>query len=104
MKLRLYPRARERSGCGTVAGALDRRRPGGDGYHLRDVIPRDAGSGRAIVTDVTPFLVVSDVGNDLPSSPGGSFFIFAGFVRELCRYVPPVRSMVRVFSRFRGRI
>ena len=33
---------------------------------------------------------------------GGSFFIFDGLVRELCRNVPPVRSTVRVFSRFRG--
>ena len=34
---------------------------------------------------------------------GGSFFILAGLVRELCRKVPPVRSMVRVISRFSGK-
>ena len=52
--------------------------------------------------EVTPFLVDSLAGKPWPSSTGGSFFIFEGLVRELCRYVPPVRSMVRVFSRFSG--
>src|SRR3982750_1417333 len=54
--------------------------------------------------EVTPFLVVWSCGKVCPSRTGGSFFIFDGLVRELCRYVPPVRSMVLVFSRFRGRM
>ena len=53
---------------------------------------------------VTPFLVDSAVGNSWPSRTGGSFFILEGLVRELCSQVPPVRSMVRVFSRFSGRM
>ena len=39
-----------------------------------------------------------------PCRTGGNFFILMGLVRELCRMVPPVRSMVRVFSRCRGRM
>ena len=35
--------------------------------------------------EVTPFLVISFVGNSCPSSTGGSFFILEGLVRELCR-------------------
>ena len=53
---------------------------------------------------VTPFLVDSLASNFCPFRTGGSFFIFVGLVRELCRKVPPVRSMVRVLSRFRGRM
>src|SRR5258705_2720319 len=53
---------------------------------------------------VTPFLVDSLVSNVCPSRTGGNCFILVGFVRELCKIVPPVRSMVRVFSRFRGRM
>src|SRR5579862_9758187 len=51
---------------------------------------------------VTPPLVDSFFVNVCPSNTGGSFFIFVGLVREVCRYVPPVRSIVRVFSRFSG--
>ena len=53
---------------------------------------------------VTPFLVDSLASNFCPSRAGGTLFILAGLVRELCRKVPPVRSMVRVLSRFRGRM
>src|SRR6266850_4975808 len=53
---------------------------------------------------MTPFLVDSLVSNFCPSRTGGNFFILVGFVRELCKSVPPVRSIVRVFSRFRGRM
>ena len=35
--------------------------------------------------EVTPFLVDSLLGKSCPSSTGGSFFIFDGLVRELCR-------------------
>src|ERR1017187_788522 len=58
--------------------------------------------GMSYTTEVTPFLVDSFGGNEWPSSTGGSFFIFDGLVLELCRSVPPVRSMVRVFSRLNG--
>ena len=54
--------------------------------------------------EVTPFLVNSALGNFWFATTGGTFFILAGLVRELCRNVPPVRSMVRVLSRFRGRM
>ena len=53
---------------------------------------------------VTPFLVASLLANCCPARTGGSLAILVGLVRELCRYVPPVRSMVRVFSRLSGRI
>src|SRR3974390_2105319 len=51
---------------------------------------------------VMPFLVDSLLANFCPASTGGNLAILVGLVRELCRYVPPVRSMVRVFSRLSG--
>ena len=48
--------------------------------------------------------VLSTLGKSPLAQTGGSFFIFWGLVREVCRKVPPVRSTVRVFSRLRDRI
>ena len=53
---------------------------------------------------VTSFSADSFASNFCACRTEGRFFILVGLVRELCKRVPPVRSMVRVFSRFRGRM
>ena len=57
---------------------------------------------RSYTVVVMPSLVDCEDSNVWPCRKSGITFILAGLVRLLCRNVPPVRSTVRVFSRFSG--
>ena len=71
-------------------------------FALQDTVLTYAPFPTSAVSSFATTGTCSDTGKSLPARWSGSFCILAGLVRLECSTVPPRRSMVRVFSRFRA--